>query len=100
MEIATETVNFKKFLKASELLKAISNPYRLEILKLLEDEEFHPVSEIQNSLGIEPSLLSHHLNKMKDKGIISSYREGRFIHYKLALKEIMKVLDCIDDCEI
>lgn len=99
MEIATESVKFEKFLKASELLKAISNPYRLEILKVLEDEEFHPVFEIQNSLGIEPSLLSHHLNKMKDKGIISSYKDGRFVHYKLALKEIMKVLDCIDDCE-
>lgn len=99
MEIAAETLKFEKFLKASEILKSISNPYRLEILEILEDEEYHPVFEIQKTLNIEPSLLSHHLNKMKDKGIISSYKEGRFIHYKLALKEIMKVLDCINECE-
>ena len=100
MEVALKTTKFEKFLKASELLKAISYPYRLEILKLLENEEYWAVADIQNSVGIEASLLSHHLNKMKDKGIIMSYREGRFIYYKLALKEIVKVLDCIDNCDL
>ena len=100
MEVDVETTNFEKFLKASELLKAISYPYRLEILKLLEDNEYHPVSEIQNSIGIEASLLSHHLSKMKDKGIIMSYREGRYIYYKLAIKEVTKVLECIDNCNL
>jgi len=100
MEVATISVRFEKYLKASELLKAISYPYRLEILKLLADEEYHSVNEIQKYLEIESSLLSHHLNKMKDKGIISSYREGRFIHYKLEIKEIINVLNCIEHCEL
>ena len=100
MEVATKSVKFEKFLKASELLKAISYPYRLEILKLLADEEYHSVNEIQNHLEIEPSLLSHHLNKMKDKDIISSHRDGRFIHYKLELKEIINVLECIEHCDL
>jgi ArsR family transcriptional regulator len=100
MEVTTKTVEFEKFIKASELLKAISYPYRLEILKLLEDEEYHPVYEIQAYTGIESTLLSHHLHKMKDKGIISSYRDGRFIYYKLALKEIIKILECINNCEL
>ena len=100
MEVDIETTKFEKFLKASELLKAISYPYRLEILKLLEDDEYHPVSEIQSTLGIEASLLSHHLSKMKDKSIIMSYREGRHIYYKLAMKEVIKVLECIDNCNL
>jgi ArsR family transcriptional regulator len=82
------------------MLKAISYPYRLEILKMLEDEEYHPVYEILAYTGIESTLLSHHLNKMKDKGIISSYRDGRFIYYKLEKVEIIQILDCIDRCEI
>ena len=100
MKVAVKQKDFEKFSKASELLKAISYPYRLEILKLLEDEEYHPVYEIQAYTGIESSLLSHHLNKMKDKGIIESYRDGRFIHYKLAIKEITKILECINNCNI
>jgi len=91
---------FEKFVKASEMLKAISYPYRLEILRFLEDEEYHPVYEIQAYLGIEATLLSHHLTKMKDKGIIQSYRDGRFIHYKLVQKEMTKILNCINKCEL
>jgi len=100
MEDAVKTSKFEKFSKASELLKAISYPYRLEILKLLEDEEYHSVSEIQNSIGIEASLLSHHLSKMKDRGIIVPYREGRYIYYKLSSTDVIKVLDCIDKCNL
>jgi DNA-binding transcriptional ArsR family regulator len=100
MESTVKAIASDKFIKASELLKAISYPYRLEILKLLEDGEYHPVYEIQAYTGVESTLLSHHLHKMKDKGIISSYRDGRFIYYKLAIKEIIKVLKCIDNCEI
>ena len=100
MEDIAKVENFEKFKKASDLLKAISYPYRLEILKFLDDDEFHPVYEIQAFTGIEATLLSHHLNKMKDKGIIMSYRDGRFIYYKIVMKEILQVLDCIENCEI
>ena len=98
MEIAVQFRNLEKYALASEMLKAISYPYRLKILELLEDGESHAVSEIQEFTRIEASLLSHHLTKMKDKGIISSSRDGRNIYYKLAIKEITKVLDCIDNC--
>lgn len=100
MEITEKAIEFEKLIKASDILKAISYPYRLEILKLLQDEEYHPVYEIQEFTGIEPTLLSHHLGKMKDKGIIMSYREGRYIHYKLALKQIINILECINSCEL
>ena len=100
MEITTKEQTFEKFAKASDMLKAISYPYRLEILKLLEDMEYHPVYEIQAFTGTESTLLSHHLNKMKDKGILTSSRDGRFINYKLALKEVSKILDCIDKCDL
>ena len=92
--------DFERLIKASEMLKAISYPYRLDILKFLDDQEYHPVYEIQAYLGIEASSLSHHLTKMKDKGIIKSYRDGRFIYYKLAKKEMLKVLNCINNCNL
>ena len=98
--IKSRGLEFEKFIKASEMLKAISYPYRLEILKFLIDEEYHPVYEIQAHLGIESTLLSHHLSKMKDKGVIKSYRDGRFIYYKLAQKQMIKILECINNCDL
>ena len=41
MEVATKSVKFEKLLKASELLKAISYHYRLEILK------FDPIFKVE-----------------------------------------------------
>ena len=91
---------FDKFIKATEMLKAISYPYRLEILKLLEDGEYHPVFEIQEYLQVESTLLSHHLAKMRDKGVLLSKRDGRFIHYKLRQTELIKLMECIERCDL
>lgn len=81
--------------KVAEIFGGLAYPVRLEILELLEDGKSYSVGEILNEVKIEPSLLSHHLKKMKNIGIIESLRQGRNIYYKLALKAITKVFDCI-----
>ena len=100
MKVPEIALNYQKYFNAAEMLKAIAHPYRLEILRFLENNGFKAVFEIQESTGIEPTLLSHHLNRLKDKGILTSLKEGRYIYYKLALQKITKVLDCIDNCDI
>lgn len=89
----------RKFVKAAEILKVISSPYRLEIIKFLEDDNYRAVYEIQAHIGIESTLLSHHLAKMRDKRILISFRKGRNIYYKLEMRELLKVLDCINNCD-
>ncbi|MCH7514245.1 MAG: winged helix-turn-helix transcriptional regulator [Bacteroidetes bacterium] len=84
--------------KVTEIFGGLAYPVRLEILELLEDGKSYSVGEILNEVKIKPSLLSHHLKKMKNIGIIESLRQGRNIYYKLALKEITKVFDCIYNC--
>ncbi len=89
-----------KLSKVAEIFEGLAYPVRLEILELLEDGKSYAVGEILKEVKIEPSLLSHHLKKMKNIGIIDSVRQGRNIYYKLALKEITKVFDCIFNCNI
>lgn len=84
--------------KVAEIFGGLAYTVRLEILELLEDGKAYSVGEILNEVKIEPSLLSHHLKKMKNIGIIESLRQGRNIYYKLALKGITKVFDCIYNC--
>ncbi|MCF6360193.1 MAG: metalloregulator ArsR/SmtB family transcription factor [Cyclobacteriaceae bacterium] len=98
--IPNRQISPEKLVKISEIFSGLAYPVRIQILELLEDGKDYPVNEILAKVQIEASLLSHHLSKMKNIGIIDSYREGRFIYYRLALKEITKVFDCIYSCEL
>jgi ArsR family transcriptional regulator, zinc-responsive transcriptional repressor len=98
--ISNREISPEKLVKISEIFSGLAYPVRIQILELLEDGNAYPVNEILDKVQIEASLLSHHLSKMKNIGIIDSYREGRFIYYRLKLKEISKVFDCIYSCEL
>ncbi|TNE55286.1 MAG: ArsR family transcriptional regulator [Bacteroidetes bacterium] len=91
-------IEIAKLEKMAEILKAISHPMRLEILELLEARQPQTVAELLDQLQVEQSLLSHHLTKMKDKGVLNSFREGRNVKYSLALTEITKIFDCMEAC--
>ena len=51
--------------KAAFILKSIAHPTRLAIIKALSERGLMAVSEISETLGLEQSLTSHHLNIMK-----------------------------------
>ncbi len=78
-------------------MKTISHPVRLEILELLAEREPVSVNDLQTALTtpVEQSMLSHHLIKMKDKGLLQCEKRGTFIYYRLADRSILKLLDCM-----
>ncbi|MBX3043189.1 MAG: winged helix-turn-helix transcriptional regulator [Candidatus Kapabacteria bacterium] len=84
----------------AEVLKTIAHPVRLEIIELLESSGTMGVTDLQQKLKIEQSLLSHHLTKMKDKGILCSERNGKNLYYSIALKNIESIFDCMGKCKI
>lgn len=98
--IPKKQINSTKLVKIAEIFQGLAFPVRLRILELLEDGQEYAVFEILKKIDIEASLLSHHLSKMKNIGILESYRKGRNIYYYLAIKEITKVFDCIYACEL
>lgn len=98
--ISKREISTEKLQKISEIFQGLAYPVRLQVLELLEDGNDYTVSEILEKVQIEASLLSHHLSKMKNIGILESYRKGRNIYYRLAIMEISKVFDCIYSCEL
>lgn len=88
--------------KMAQILKTIAHPVRLDILELLETKESLTVGEIKESLGqpVETSMLSHHLIKMKDKGVLESQKQGKFIYYKLRDQHILQIFDCMEACKL
>jgi DNA-binding transcriptional ArsR family regulator len=77
----------------TDLLKLISVPARLEILFLLE-EKTHCVCDIEAHTKLSQSLTSHHLSDLTQAGLIKSYKDGKFVNYRLTNKgqELVKNL--------
>lgn len=76
--------------RAAQQFHALSDETRLEIVRMLSHRE-RCVCELQSVLGAAQSRLSFHLKTLKDAGIVSDRREGRWVYYALngeALKEI------------
>ncbi len=81
----------------ADILAALGNEPRLRIVRLLL--ECHPegmvVGDIQQELGIAASTLSHHLDKLKNEGLVTVRRESTFLRYNAnpeALEEILQFL--------
>jgi DNA-binding transcriptional ArsR family regulator len=75
-------VDWGKVKRASRLLSLLANPLRLAILSLLSRTEL-PVCIIAEALGADQSLVSHHLNKLRNEGVIEVKVVGRFRIYKI-----------------
>lgn len=81
--------------RAANMLRALANPHRLKILKLLERTP-HTVMEICERLNLRQSLASQHLARLRIDGIVTAERQGHHVVYSLQnerAREILAVLD-------
>jgi len=50
------------------------------------------VNEIQEELDIPNSTLSHHLDKLKNEGLVNVRRESTFLHYTANTEALQQLL--------
>jgi DNA-binding transcriptional ArsR family regulator len=62
---------------------AIGNITRFSILYILAREPME-FKRLGNRLKLSPSLLSHHLKKLVDSGLVTKTQVGRFVTYYVA----------------
>lgn len=67
----------------ASLLKALADDSRLAIVRQLLDGPKH-VGEINSSLGLKQTLMSHHLRVLREAGLVNSRRDGQRVLYSLA----------------
>jgi DNA-binding transcriptional ArsR family regulator len=77
------SLDITKLEMAASRLRAIAHPMRIAIIELLEENKKLSVTEIYKSLKIEQASASHHLNILKNKGVLVSKRDGKKIFYGL-----------------
>ncbi|GAB2188529.1 metalloregulator ArsR/SmtB family transcription factor [Sessilibacter sp. MAH1] len=68
----------------SLLLKAASDPLRLQVLRLLAQDSYG-VSELCRIFGVRQSGMSHHLKILSQANLVTTRREGNSIFYRRAL---------------
>lgn len=95
--VSKTRTNNDRVTRYADMFSAMGTEPRLRIMQLLLSA--HPegmvVSEIQDELEIPGSTLSHHLDKLKNEGLVVVERKGTFLRYTAnteALREILQFL--------
>lgn len=88
--------------RAAAMLKVLSHPKRLAIVDLLgktkgAKEQQMSVTEIYQALDIPQAIASQHLITLKDRGVLKSSKVGTKIYYSLAVPQLMKIIDTLED---
>ncbi len=78
-------------LRASGLLKAMSNPVRLLVLCQLAEGE-KSVGELERVVDVSQSALSQHLALLRGRGLVKFRREAQTLYYSLAGPEAPALL--------
>jgi len=82
-------------LEVADVLRALANERRLQILCVLMEREETNVGTLVSRIGISQSALSQHLAKMRDEGIIAFRRESQTLWYRIVdprIRELMAEL--------
>ena len=76
------------------IFKALNDPTRREILELLKTKDM-AAGEIADKFNISKPSISHHLDLLKQAGLVVSVKEGQFIIYSInttVMDEMLKWL--------
>lgn len=77
----------------NEVFKALNDPIRRKILELLKKNGDMSAGAIAAQFDISKPSISHHLDLLKQAGLVEVMRDGQFLYYSLnttIIDELMK----------
>lgn len=79
----------------AEIFAALGQVSRLEIVRLLlsAHPKGLPAGEIQQELGIPASTLSHHLDKLRQVGLLKMEKDRQWIWYTVRSEVLTQLID-------
>jgi ArsR family transcriptional regulator len=83
--------------RLAELCHALSDPTRLHIMHLLRQGR-RCVCDLTDTMDAAQSRLSFHLKTLRDAGLVSDRREGRWVYYEIrpdSLEELSAALGAL-----
>ena len=82
--------------RAAQLFHALSDETRLAVLEMLQHGE-RCVCELQDELEAAQSRLSFHLKVLKDAGLVTDRKSGRWVHYSLNADAFAELTDLVGE---
>jgi DNA-binding transcriptional ArsR family regulator len=79
---------------ACGMLKVLANEDRLLILCQLSQGDRN-VGELKELLGIQQPTLSQQLTVLREEGLVTTVRKGKYIVYSLASKEATEIMETL-----
>jgi ArsR family transcriptional regulator len=73
---------YKIILILNNVFKALNDPIRRDILDLLKDKDMS-AGDIAEHFNIGKPTLSHHLDLLRQAGLVTSEKQGQFIIYSI-----------------
>ncbi len=78
----------------ARIAKAMASPNRLELLEALAQGE-RSVEKLAEAAGMSVANTSHHLQVLREGGLVRSRKEGQQVIYRLSDEEIPQMLGCL-----
>jgi ArsR family transcriptional regulator len=66
----------------NQIFKALNDPIRRDILNLLKEKDMN-AGEIADHFDIGKPTVSHHLDLLRQAGLVTSEKQGQFINYSI-----------------
>lgn len=85
--------------RTARLFHALSDETRLQILDLLRSGE-HCVCDLSAAIGAQQSRLSFHLRTLKEAGLVSDRRQGRWIYYAIRSDALGEMGEALRDFQV
>jgi ArsR family transcriptional regulator len=77
--------------EVAHLFQTIGQPARLQILLAIGEGETC-VCHLEATFGWRQAYLSQHLMALREAGVVSDRREGRYIHYRLRNPSLLTII--------
>jgi ArsR family transcriptional regulator len=96
MRKAKVTIDNEELQTASDMLRALSHPLRLQILDYIDKSKQVNVNKIYNALKLEQSITSQHLRILRLTGLVTTVRDGKMIYYAVDYDKLALVVKALD----
>jgi DNA-binding transcriptional ArsR family regulator len=83
------------------LFKTFTNDTRLRLLHALVREDEMCVTDLADALAMKPQAVSNQLQRLVDRGIVASRRNGSNVHYRIVDPCVPVLLErglCLIEC--
>lgn len=90
-------LDYVELRKAALVLRAVNHKLRQKMLNLLEEHKSMTVTEIYVKLRLEQSVASQHLAILRNAGVVTTDRNGKFIFYSLNQKRLGQISSLVEE---